>query len=79
LIRTEILSKLILMASSIMGDPMILLLPVVFEIGTAELYGVVENIEGVSDSLVVSQNYDNDVRMILFFILAESTKLEDEF
>jgi acetoacetyl-CoA synthetase len=48
-------------------------------IGTAELYRVIENIEGVRDSLVVGQNYDDDVRIILFVVLAESAELDDEF
>ncbi len=46
-------------------------------IGTAELYRVVENIDSISDSLVVGQNYDNDVRIILFVVLEGETKLSE--
>ncbi len=35
-------------------------------IGTAEIYRQVEAMEEISDSIVVGQNYDNDVRVVLF-------------
>jgi acetoacetyl-CoA synthetase len=42
-------------------------------IGTSEIYRVVEDVEEVTDSLVVSQEWDDDVRVILF------VKLEDGY
>jgi acetoacetyl-CoA synthetase len=46
-------------------------------IGTAEIYRQVENIPEVLDSLVVGQDWDNDVRVILFVKLREGVKLDD--
>lgn len=47
-------------------------------IGTAEIYRVVESVEEVLDSLVVGQNYQNDVRVILFVVLKDKLKLDNE-
>ncbi len=47
-------------------------------IGTAEIYRQVETIEEVLDSLVVGQNWDNDVRVILFVKLREGVELTEE-
>ncbi len=47
-------------------------------IGTAEIYRQVETIPEVLDSLVVGQNWDNDVRVILFVKLREGVELSDE-
>ena len=47
-------------------------------IGTAEIYRQVEGIEEVMDSLVVGQNWDNDVRVILFVKLREGVDLTDD-
>ena len=44
-------------------------------IGTAEIYRQVENIPEVLDSLVVGQDWDNDVRVILFVKLREGSQL----
>ncbi|TYO94927.1 acetoacetate--CoA ligase [Desulfallas thermosapovorans] len=46
-------------------------------IGTAEIYRQVESLEEIKDSLVVGQNWDNDVRVILFVKLAENVILTD--
>ncbi len=46
-------------------------------IGTAEIYRQVEGIPEVLDSLVVGQDWDNDVRVILFLKLRENIKLDD--
>ncbi len=46
-------------------------------IGTAEIYRVVEAIEEVSDSIVVGQNWENDVRVILFVKTAANVVLDD--
>jgi len=47
-------------------------------IGTAEIYRIVESIDEVADSLVVGQNWKNDVRIILFIVLKYDVKLNDE-
>ncbi|WP_028315561.1 acetoacetate--CoA ligase [Desulfatibacillum aliphaticivorans] len=47
-------------------------------IGTAEIYRVVENFEEIADSVVVGQNWDNDVRVILFVKMAEGQALTDD-
>jgi acetoacetyl-CoA synthetase len=47
-------------------------------IGTAELYRQVEQLEEIEDSVVVGQNWDNDVRVILFVKLAPEVELTDE-
>ena len=46
-------------------------------IGTAEIYRVVEAIEEVKDSIVVGQNWENDVRVILFVKLANGLPLTE--
>lgn len=47
-------------------------------IGTAEIYRQVEMLEEVEDSLVVGQNWDNDVRVILFVKMAEGMELSED-
>jgi len=47
-------------------------------IGTAEIYRQVELIPEVIDSLVVGQDWDNDVRIVLFLKLREGVQLTDE-
>ena len=46
-------------------------------IGTAEIYRQVEQLEEIEDSLVVGQNWKNDVRVILFVKMAEGYELTD--
>jgi acetoacetyl-CoA synthetase len=48
-------------------------------IGTAEIYNIVERIDEVSDSIVVGQNWKNDVRIVLFIVLKESLTLTQDF
>ncbi len=45
-------------------------------IGTAEIYNQVERIGEIRDSLVVSQRWDNDSRIVLFVKLVEGMKLD---
>ncbi len=45
-------------------------------IGTAEIYRQVENISFIRESLVVGQNWNDDVRIILFVVLNIKNKLE---
>jgi acetoacetyl-CoA synthetase len=47
-------------------------------IGTAEIYNVVERIEGISDSLAIGQNWEGDQRVILFVKLNPGTQLTEE-
>ncbi len=48
-------------------------------IGTAEIYRVVESIDGILDSIVVGQNWKNDIRIILFIVLKQDYVLTKEF
>lgn len=48
-------------------------------IGTAEIYRQVENFDEVSEALVVGQNYNDDVRIILFVKLRENFELTEDF
>ncbi|MBW2030332.1 MAG: acetoacetate--CoA ligase [Deltaproteobacteria bacterium] len=47
-------------------------------IGTAEIYRQVEQLEEIEDSLVVGQDWKNDVRVILFVKMVEGNQLTDE-
>ncbi len=47
-------------------------------IGTAEIYRVVEAMEEITDSLVIGQNWRNDVRIILFVVLQPNHVLKDK-
>ncbi len=46
-------------------------------IGTAEIYRQVEQVPEVVDSVVVGQNWQDDVRVILFVVLREGLDLDD--
>lgn len=46
-------------------------------IGTAEIYRQVENIEDVFESVVIGQDWDNDVRVVLFVRLKDGVTLTD--
>ncbi len=46
-------------------------------IGTAEIYRQVESFEEISDSIVVGQDWDNDVRVLLFVKTAPNCVLDD--
>ena len=47
-------------------------------IGTAEIYRQVEQIEEVLDSVCVGQQWDDDVRVILFVVLKDALILDDD-
>jgi len=47
-------------------------------IGTAEIYRQVEKMKEIDDSVVVGQNWKNDVRVILFVKLAQGYELNGE-
>ncbi|MBY6059503.1 acetoacetate--CoA ligase [Leisingera daeponensis] len=46
-------------------------------IGTAEIYRQLDKIDEVADAVVVGQNFDNDVRVVLFVVPAEGAMLDD--
>ena len=48
-------------------------------LGTAEIYSVVEKFKNIKESIVVGQNWDNDVRIILFLVLNKTKSLNDFF
>lgn len=47
-------------------------------IGTAEIYRVVEGMKGISEALVVGQDWQGDVRVILFVTLSPGAVLDEE-
>lgn len=47
-------------------------------IGTAEIYRQVEKVEAVVDSICIGQQWDDDVRVVLFVVLREGLSLDDE-
>ncbi|MGM0426017.1 MAG: acetoacetate--CoA ligase [Thermodesulfobacteriota bacterium] len=47
-------------------------------IGTAEIYRLVEQMDEIEDSLVVGQNWENDVRVVLFVKMAQGHELTEE-
>lgn len=46
-------------------------------IGTAEIYSIVEAFDEIEDSLVIGQDWESDVRIILFVKLKGGTKLNE--
>ena len=47
-------------------------------IGTAEIYRQVERIDDVVESIVIGQQWQDDVRVVLFVVLREGVLLGDE-
>ncbi|WP_438996016.1 acetoacetate--CoA ligase [Candidatus Puniceispirillum sp.] len=47
-------------------------------IGTAEIYRQVESFSEIIEALVIGQNWDNDVRVILFVRMADGCALSDQ-
>jgi acetoacetyl-CoA synthetase len=47
-------------------------------IGTAEIYRQVEGMDEIADSLVIGQNWKNDVRVVLFVKMAEGQELTED-
>lgn len=47
-------------------------------IGTAEIYNQVETLEEIQESIVIGQNWDNDVRVVLFVRLKPSYQFSEE-
>ena len=48
-------------------------------LGTAEIYSVVEKFKEVKETLVVGQNWDNDIRIVLFIVMNKSYKFDQKF
>jgi acetoacetyl-CoA synthetase len=46
-------------------------------IGTAEIYRQVEQLEAIHEAIVIGQNWDNDVRVVLFVVLRPGYTLDD--
>ena len=46
-------------------------------IGTAEIYRQVEQLDEVVESLVIGQEWDDDVRVVLFVVLRDGVNLDD--
>ncbi|MEE2731992.1 MAG: acetoacetate--CoA ligase [Pseudomonadota bacterium] len=47
-------------------------------IGTAEIYRQIENIDEVLESVVIGQDWDNDVRVILFVVMKAGVNLTED-
>jgi len=47
-------------------------------IGTSEIYQQVEDIDFITEGLVVGQNYNDDVRIVLFITTKNNEELDDE-
>lgn len=47
-------------------------------IGTAEIYRIVEAMDEITESIVVGQNYKNDIRIILFIVLKDGFTFSKE-
>jgi acetoacetyl-CoA synthetase len=47
-------------------------------IGTAEIYRQVEKLDDILESIVIGQNWDGDVRVVLFVVLREGSVLDDD-
>jgi acetoacetyl-CoA synthetase len=47
-------------------------------IGTAEIYRVVEAFSEITEAMAVSQDWENDSRVLLFLVMNENTSLDDD-
>jgi acetoacetyl-CoA synthetase len=47
-------------------------------IGTAELYRQVEKLDDIMESIAIGQNWDGDVRVVLFVVLRDGSALDDD-
>jgi len=47
-------------------------------IGTAEIYRQVEKLDEIMESIAIGQNWDGDVRVVLFVVLREGSELDDD-
>jgi acetoacetyl-CoA synthetase len=47
-------------------------------IGTSEIYRIVESLDEIVDSVVIGQNWKNDIRIILFVVLKKDTSISND-
>ncbi len=47
-------------------------------IGTSEIYQQVENIDFITEGLVVGQNYNDDIRIVLFIKTKDDKEIDEE-
>ena len=47
-------------------------------LGTSEIYSEVEKFQEIKESIVIGQSWDNDIRIILFVIMNNNYKLDNE-
>ena len=47
-------------------------------IGTAEIYRQVEKLDEIMESIAIGQNWDGDVRVVLFVVLRQGSVLDDD-
>ncbi len=47
-------------------------------LGTSEIYSVVENFKEIKESIAVGQQWDNDVRIVLFIVLNKNFELNEK-
>ncbi len=47
-------------------------------IGTSEIYRQVEQLDEILESIAIGQNWDDDVRVVLFVVLRDGVELDDE-
>lgn len=47
-------------------------------LGTAEMYRVVENLPQIQESIVVGQQWEDDIRIVLFVVLSAGVELDDD-
>ena len=47
-------------------------------IGTAEIYRQVEKLDEIMESIAIGQNWDGDVRVVLFVVLRDGSELDDD-
>ena len=47
-------------------------------IGTAEIYRQVEKLNDILESIAIGQNWEGDVRIVLFVVLREGTVLDED-
>jgi acetoacetyl-CoA synthetase len=47
-------------------------------IGTSEIYRQVEKLDEILESIAIGQNWDDDVRVVLFVLLRDGIELDDD-
>ena len=47
-------------------------------LGTSEIYSVVEKFIEIKESLVIGQNWNNDIRIVLFIVLKNKNMFSEK-